>query len=108
LTIGNTYQVEVWSADITQGAFITDLSGSNSVSLNPNIGQYAVGTFTATATTLQFNAQGDGTSTISMLNAISVRDITAAVPEPSTYALLFAGLLALGFVQSRRRKDQAL
>jgi hypothetical protein len=29
--------------------------------------------------------------------------ITAAVPEPSTYAMLFAGLAAVGFVARRRK-----
>jgi hypothetical protein len=33
--------------------------------------------------------------------------ITAAVPEPSTYALMLAGLGFVGFVAHRRRKSQA-
>jgi hypothetical protein len=111
LTVGDTYQVEVWSAAIGQPAFVTDLSGTNTVSLSATKGQYAVGTFVAGATgTLTFNASNDSTSVngVDMLNAISIRDITSAVPEPSTYALLFAGLLVFGVISSRRRKHQAL
>jgi len=110
LTIGDTYQVEVWSSAKGQPAFVTDLNGANTVSLSSTTGQYAVGTFTAAASTFSFTSVNDATSVngVDMLNAISLRDITAAVPEPSTYALLFAGLLTLGFVQSRRLKSQSL
>lgn len=111
LTIGDTYQVEVWSSAKGSPAFITDLSGTNSVSLKASTGQYAVGTFTATASSFVITATNDPTSVngVDMLNAISVFDQgVVAVPEPSTYALLFAGLLTLGFVQSRRQKNQTL
>jgi hypothetical protein len=37
------------------------------------------------------------------LNAYVLRDITAAVPEPGTWALMLAGLLAVGRLASRRR-----
>lgn len=41
-----------------------------------------------------------------LLYAMAVRpgDVTAAVPEPETYAMMLAGLSALGFVVRRRRR----
>ena len=45
----------------------------------------------------------DGNNIGALLDNVAV---TAAVPEPGTYALLAAGLLAIGFV-SRRRKNAA-
>lgn len=37
-------------------------------------------------------------------NGIDRQDLVIAVPEPSTYALMFAGLAAVGFVARRRRQ----
>jgi hypothetical protein len=105
LTIGDTYQVQVWSAAIGQGAFITDLAGTNSPSLNAKTGQFVVGTFTATATSFVVTSVNDSTSVngVDMLNAISVfNEGVASVPEPSSYVLLLSGVLALAFFQFRR------
>lgn len=106
LTIGDTYQVEVWSAAIGSSAFVTDLSGTNSPSLNAKTGQFVIGTFTATASTFSFTASNDATSVngVNMLNAISVfnEGEQETVPEPSTYALLLGSVAALVFIRSRQ------
>lgn len=52
-------------------------------------------------TTLSFMATGNSDSYGTSLDNVSV---TAAVPEPSTYALMFGGLAAVGFVARRRRQ----
>ena len=55
--------------------------------------------------TLSF--QNDGRDNVgALLDNVAVAEVAAAVPEPETYALLGAGLLAMGVV-SRRRKTAA-
>lgn len=51
-------------------------------------------------TTLSFMATGNSDSYGTSLDNVSV---TAAIPEPSTYALMFGGLAAVGFIARRRR-----
>ncbi len=77
LTVGHTYQVQIWSAYIEGGTRPLDLSGTSgtdSVTLEPGTGQFSIGTFTASATTLSFTATPTGTD--GMLNAVSLRDTT--------------------------------
>ena len=108
LTVGDTYQVEIWSSAIGKGGYITDLSGTNSVALNANTGQFVIGTFTADATTFSFTSNFDASSAnkVNMLNAISVFDEgVISVPEPSSYALLLSGVLALFFLRFRRNAN---
>lgn len=56
----------------------------------------------ATASTLMFRAIGTSDSLGGSLDAVS---LTAAVPEPQTYAMLLAGLVAVSFVARRRQPD---
>ena len=77
LTIGEKYQLQVWSAAIGQGAYLTDLSGANNVTLNANTGQFVTGTFTASAATLSFTATNNAASVngVHLLNAVALRDL---------------------------------
>ena len=53
-------------------------------------------------TTLSFMSTGNSDSYGTSLDNVSV---TAAIPEPSTYALMFGGLAAVGFIARRRRPN---
>lgn len=56
----------------------------------------------ASSSLLMFQAVGTSDSYGGSLDAVS---LTAAVPEPETYALMLAGLAAVGFVARRRRQS---
>jgi len=58
----------------------------------------------ANSVTLSFAGERNGTDVDFGIDNISV---IAAIPEPSTYALMLAGLGFVGFVASRRRKTLA-
>ena len=103
LTVGQTYQVQIWSAYVNGGNRGTELSGSHgtaSVTLNAGPGQYAVGTFTASATSQTITATpaasntlaGTGWSAGAYLNAISVR----AVPGNSGSQLTWGDAQLVG------------
>lgn len=105
LVAGDTYQVEVWtyySGDSSTAATVFSSTGGNSVSLLNQTGQYALGTFVATASPEVFSFTADGGH--GFVNDVSVRDITggSVVPEPSTYALLGLGVFALIMLQKRK------
>jgi hypothetical protein len=108
LTVGLTYQVEIWVNDsraLAAARTETD-SGTPSQTLDFHAstgnGQYDIGTFTATSTSEMFILQGSdpvNSNAAAQLNAI---DLFQTVPEPSTYALT-GGLLALLATMLRRR-----
>ena len=60
-------------------------------------------TFTATSTSVVFGFGGrtNFNDNNPILNAATLENVTA-VPEPETYALVLAGLGALGFVARRK------
>lgn len=118
LTPGTDYRLQLWTNDAAMTPYIpgfprylfenTFSSGSvNSVTLDSNtsnvvggLGQYVIGTFTASGVTASFTLTGSGTGLdqLPLLNALQVR----AVPEPSTYAMALAGLASGVFAMWRR------
>ena len=105
LTIGYTYQVQIFANDSRTDGYGRSmaLTGSSTV-LDYNtteavggVGQFAIGTFTADSTS---QVLGFSSSTQTpQLNGLSLR---VAVPEPSTYALVLGGILNLFLIRRRR------
>lgn len=115
LTIGQAYQVQIWINDSRANSnaagtmtivgtstvldYNTGTSGAGGV--NPyaggGLGQYAIGTFTANATTQSFDLSAQGSSW--HLSALQLR----AIPEPSTSLLSLGALTGLGMFFRRRR-----
>jgi hypothetical protein len=111
LTAGQTYQFQWWnnnSSLVTSDGdgyqLNTVATADNSVTLDANVGnlsgalgQFAIGTFTATSSTAFINFNGNvADPSDPMLNAFQLRDITG-VPEPATWTLLGLGALLLIF-----------
>jgi len=101
LTVGMQYWVQVWTHGNRSNDANRFTTYDGAVSLNHNVqnanggvGQFAIGTFIADATTQSFTIQG--TNSV-QLNAIQVR-----VPEPGSLALLVAGT---GLILLRRRRS---
>lgn len=111
LSIGTTYTTLFLYADDRSGidgprlATVGDGVGSISTTDNwvnpdgvPVIGTYVTATFVADATTQNFSLGGPGGP---QLNALALSPMP--IPEPSTFALLVAGMGGLAFVRLRKR-----
>jgi hypothetical protein len=98
LVSGHTYVVQIWvndcrSGEATRTETVTS-SGGNTVTLAYNstqvqngVGQYTIGTFTASATTQTFTLTGNAST---QLNAIQVRDTATAGPVSATTSTVVA------------------
>ena len=89
-----------FQGDIGGGLAIDDFAGENTLAVTDGPQLYTgtedaptfrLGTFAMT------EYDGNGTYTLTITNV-------TAVPEPESYAMLLAGMGALGFVAARRRK----
>jgi PEP-CTERM motif len=104
LTVGNTYQVQFFAARTdccgTRTATFGDGAGNLSAAVRHDSYTSVVGSFVASASTqtIQFI---DSTNN-PILNAYVLRDLTAPIPEPGTWVLMAAGLLAVGALVRRR------
>lgn len=122
LIVGHTYEAQIWVGDSSNGnaqqaraETFTDSSGnilSNSVTLQNAVGnttgaygQFTIATFTASSGSEGFTSTGN--VDVGYLAGVELRDTTAAVPEPSTWALLLLGMgtLVLGLRHRQGRQN---
>jgi hypothetical protein len=115
LTSGQDYLVQWWTNNASNAAILgagftnTTALATNSVTLDANttniaggVGQFAIGTFTASGTTQTFLLSETGGDFNPLINALQVR----AVPEPSL-TLLGCAVAAAGGLALRRRSRPA-
>jgi hypothetical protein len=120
LTNGQQYSVQWWASDATLafGDSVTTATGVSNVSLDSNtnnasggVGQYAVGTFTASGTAQTFDLTGAGG--VPIINGLQVR--TYASPGPTPIPEVDPGLaggavavvIAVLALRDRRRRPAA-
>ena len=105
LTTGNIYQLQLFTARNDRCCSRTHWYGDGNGNLSTAKGDQSylsvMGTFTADATTQAI--QFFDSSSNPYLNAYVLRDLTAPIPEPGTYAMMLAGLGLLGFMTRRRK-----
>ena len=63
---------------------------------------------TGGSTTIEFLADSFYTSEYTGLDNVNVSNVSSAVPEPSTWAMLLLGFAGVGFMTYRRKEKPAL
>jgi hypothetical protein len=103
LNANDEYQVEIWNvandASRTTEYSSTGPAGTTSIELENG---FVFGTISG-ETSQSITVQGLNPGGVGEINAVALRDL-GAIPEPSTYAMLFGGLGMLGLVSRYRRK----
>jgi hypothetical protein len=115
----DVFHIAVNGSEIFAGSFNLGGGGTDVVYLNTNGATYAAYTpglwsggtldisapiaLVAGTNTLTFSYSGGGQGLGDEAWGVNKVSVTAAVPEPETYALMLAGLAALGFIARRRK-----
>jgi hypothetical protein len=112
LTTGTDYSFQWWTNNSENRIGINTVTATSggAVTLDPNtingsggLGQFAIGTFTADSASQVINFSGGGSPIV--LNGFQLRNVTVPTPEPSTYAMMALGLVALCVLGAKRKKD---
>ena len=88
----------------SDAAFDSDRTGRGSPTWGIDPGERAAFSFTgATSSSFDADTLAAGVHVRRLVNGRSESFVTTAIPEPSTYALMLAGLGLVGFMACRRR-----
>lgn len=111
LTIGSQYEFQWWANTTATLNVVTSATAGNSVALASNptktdggVGQFALGTFTADATSqvITFNSNIQP-----ILDGLQLRETpSAVVPEPASLVMWLMGLVGCGYGLRPWRKGQ--
>ena len=109
LTIDNSFSTLILNIDTVEDGFVTfsdalgtssafalDASGENFFTLTGIVGS----TVTFVTSLTEGGAEAD---IVDQVRQIRLGGVAAPIPEPETYALMMAGLAALGFIGRRRK-----
>jgi hypothetical protein len=115
LDAGKTYQLQWWASNTAgiQGISsetlnsVTATSGTNAITLSARtgLGEYALGTFVADATSQTFTLNSPAGATAPLINALQLRDITPTGVPDTASTLPIVGLSLIGAMALNRRRS---